>query len=110
MHRVMVRTLRGLEAVARTEVHQRFGPVAVAVEHRTLRFCVSRLDPRLLALGTVDDAFLVLGEADAIGRRRSALDGLSMLARSIDASGALAIEALRPLPRPIAFDVTASFI
>jgi hypothetical protein len=33
-----------------------------------------------------------------------------MLARSIDASGALAIETLRPLPRPIAFDVTASFI
>ena len=110
MHRVMVRTLRGLEAVARTEVHQLLGGVRVAVEHRTLRFALSRLDPRLLALGTVDDAFLVLGEADAIRRGRSALDGLSMLARSIDASGALAIETLRPLPRPIAFDVTASFI
>jgi tRNA (guanine6-N2)-methyltransferase len=110
MHRVMVRTLRGLEAVARTEVQQRFGPVPVAIEHRTLRFALPRLDPRLLSLGTVDDAFVVLSETDGIGRGRSALDGLTRLARSFDASGALAIEALRALSRPIAFDVTASFI
>jgi hypothetical protein len=32
MHRVMVRTLRGLEAVARTEVHQLLGPVPVALD------------------------------------------------------------------------------
>jgi hypothetical protein len=100
MHRVMVRTLRGLEAVARTEVHQLLGPVPVALEHRALRFAVPRPYPRLLSLGTVDDIFLVLGATDGIGHRRSSLDGLKSLARSADATNVLAIEALRPLARP----------
>jgi tRNA (guanine6-N2)-methyltransferase len=129
MHRVMVRTLRGLEAVARTEVHQLLGPVPVAVEHRALRFAVARLDARLLSLGTVDDAFLVLAETGGIDHRRSSLKQLAAVGR-IDGPGAVAaLDALRPrtrtgettraalpigarrsLPGPIAFDVTASFI
>jgi tRNA (guanine6-N2)-methyltransferase len=66
---VMVRTLRGLEAIARTEVVSLLGErLPVAVEHRTLR-C------------TAD-----LGGAASL------------------------IAAIRPLARPIRFDVTASFI
>jgi tRNA (guanine6-N2)-methyltransferase len=117
MHRVMVRTLRGLEAVARTEVLQLLGDRPVAIEHRSLRFALPRLDPRLLSLGTVDDAFLVLGEVDGIGHRRSALDALAALGRTIDGPGIVRmLEAVRPVaataaaPGAISFDVTASFI
>ena len=97
----MVRTLRGLEAIARAEVAAVLGPAAVTTEHRTLRFSVRRLDERLLDLGTVDDAFLVLGDVDGIDHRRSALDALIQLARTIDAPGTVAaLAALRPIGPP----------
>jgi tRNA (guanine6-N2)-methyltransferase len=117
MHRVMVRTLRGLEAVARTEVVQLLGDRPVALEHRSLRFALPRLDRRLLSLGTVDDAFLVLGEVDGIGHRRSALEALAALGRTIDGPAIVrTLEAVRPVAGAaaasgaISFDATASFI
>ena len=95
---IMVRTLRGLEAISRAEVAAVLGPAVVTTEHRTLRFSVRRLDERLLDLGTVDDAFLVLGDVDGIDHRRSALDALIRLARTIDAPGTVAaLKALRPI-------------
>src|SRR5919197_4608933 len=98
---IMVRTLRGLEAIARAEVAAVLGPAAVTTEHRTLRFSVRRLDERLLDLGTVDDAFLVLADVDGIDHRRSALDALIQLARTIDAPGTVAaLAALRPIGPP----------
>jgi tRNA (guanine6-N2)-methyltransferase len=109
MHRVMVRTLRGLEAIARTEVLQLLGDLSVAIEHRTLRFELPWLDPRLLSLGTVDDAFLVLSEVDGVGRRRSALEGLARLGSGVDGP-ALVAELRRPVTAHTSFDVTASFI
>jgi tRNA (guanine6-N2)-methyltransferase len=108
---VIVRTLRGLEAVARDEVEAVLGPIPVSVEHRALRFSLPRLDRRLLALGTVDDAFLLIGEADGIGHRRGALRGLASLASTLDFQDALsAVASLRRIRRPVAFDVTASFV
>jgi tRNA (guanine6-N2)-methyltransferase len=109
---VMVRTLRGLEAIARTEVLSLLGGRSpVAVEHRTLRFEVPRVDAQLLSLGTADDVFAVVGELDDVGHRRSALDGLARLARAVDLGGAVSlVAAIRPLTHPIRFDVTASFI
>jgi tRNA (guanine6-N2)-methyltransferase len=109
---VMVRTLRGLEAIARTEVTSLLGDrLRVAVEHRTLRFEVPRVDARLLGLGTADDVFLVVGELDGVDHRRSALEGFGRLARTADAAAAVAlIGATRPVASPIRFDVTASFI
>jgi 23S rRNA G2445 N2-methylase RlmL len=108
----MVRALRGLEAIARTEVLSLLGEqMPVAVEHRALRFEVPRVDARLLGLGTADDVFIVLGELDGVDHRRSALEGLARLAAIADFGGAvLLIAAIRPLATPIRFDVTASFI
>jgi tRNA (guanine6-N2)-methyltransferase len=133
---IMVRTLRGVEAIARAEVAAVLGPAAVTTEHRTLRFSVLCLDERLLDLGTVDDAFLVLGDVEGVDHRRSALEPLVQLARTIDAPGTVAaLASLRPIgpPQPaahvpgprfsitsgtqprasshaIGFDLTASFI
>jgi 23S rRNA G2445 N2-methylase RlmL len=103
----MVRTLRGLETIARDEVRALLGVRDARVEHRAVRFSLPRLDGRVLALGTVDDAFLVVGEADGIGRHRSALGALAAFARSVDLVGA---SAAIGRPRPASFDVTASFI
>jgi tRNA (guanine6-N2)-methyltransferase len=107
----MVRTLRGLENIARAEVEALLGPTPVTVEHRALRFALPGPDPRLLALGTVDDAFLVLGEAGGIDHRRNSLRALAALAAAIDEAHVLAaVESLRRIARPVAFDVTASFV
>jgi 23S rRNA G2445 N2-methylase RlmL len=108
---VIVRTLRGLEAVARAEVEAVFGRIPVTVEHRSLRFSLPCLDARLVALGTVDDAFLLLAEADGVGHHRSALSALGSLAAAADLPAALsALGSLRPVARPVDFDVTASFV
>jgi tRNA (guanine6-N2)-methyltransferase len=108
---VIVRTLRGLEAVARAEVEAAFGRIPVTVEHRSVRFALPCLDARLLALGTADDAFLLLGEADGVGHRRSALSALASLAAAADLRCAVsALGSLRPVAQPVEFDVTASFV
>src|ERR687887_2365582 len=106
---IMVRTLRGLEAISRAEVAAVLGPAVVTTEHRTLRFSVRRLDERLLDLGTVDDAFLVLADVDGIDHRRSALDALIQLARTIDAPGTVAaLAALRPIGPPTLGETSAA--
>jgi 23S rRNA G2445 N2-methylase RlmL len=103
----MVRTLRGLETIARDEVCALLDGRDVRVEHRAVRFSLPCMDPRVLALGTVDDAFLVVAEAEGIGRQRLALGALAALTRSVDVAAAL-VAVGRPQPRT--FDVTASFI
>jgi hypothetical protein len=103
LHPVLARTLRGIEWIARDEVRARLG-VAPRLGHRELRFRAA-LSPALLALGTVDDVFLVLGEVDGISRRRESLRRLSSVSLDLDAAGRL-------LDRsgPRTFDVTASFL
>jgi 23S rRNA G2445 N2-methylase RlmL len=103
----MVRALRGLETITRDEVCGLLDARDVRVEHRAVRFSLPWLDPRVLALGTVDDAFLVVGEVDGIGRPRRALGALASLARSVDLGAAL-VALGRSQART--FDVTASFI
>jgi len=103
----MVRALRGLETIARDEVRALPDATEVRVEHRAVRFALPRLDPGVLALGTVDDAFLVVGEVDGIGHRRESLSALAALARSIDLEATLLAVGRA---RPRTFDITASFI
>lgn len=109
--KVMLRTLRGVEEIARAEVQARWADAPIDVEHRTLRLALPQLDEALLALGTVDDAFLVVAEGDGVGRARESLAALGALAAAIDGPTALAaLQVVRPLAAPITFDVTGSFV
>jgi tRNA (guanine6-N2)-methyltransferase len=101
---ILARTLRGIEWIARDEVRSRLGPRRVEVGHRELRF-VAPLAPELLALGTVDDVFLVADQVDGVGRTR---DGLARLASAEIDLDAVALLLDRRDRRT--FDVVASFL
>jgi tRNA (guanine6-N2)-methyltransferase len=105
MHAVLARTLRGIEWIASDEVRTRFGVDEIAVGHRELRFALPSLSDELLALGTVDDVFLVLGEVEGLTRRRDSLARLASLSLNLDE-----VAGLLGRPGPRTFRVTASFL
>lgn len=110
MHEILLRTVRGLETIAAGEVAARLGITALATGHREVRLCAP-LEPRLLQLGTVDDAFLVLLDVDGIGRHRSALDRLGTRARRLPLDeAARALAEVRPVCAARTFEVVASFL
>jgi tRNA (guanine6-N2)-methyltransferase len=92
--RVLARTLRGIEWIARDEVRSRLGIDEIELGHRELRFSLPELVPELLRLGTFDDVFRVLAEVDGVTRRRESLARLAAL----------------DLGAATTFDVTASFL
>jgi 23S rRNA G2445 N2-methylase RlmL len=81
---VLARTLRGIECVASAEVRARLGITDIALGHRELRFAVPEPMPELLALGTVDDVFLVVAELDGASRRRETLARVAAAASNLD--------------------------
>jgi hypothetical protein len=97
---VLARTLRGIEWIARDEVHSRLGVRAVDLGHRELRFAAP-LTPALLELGTIDDLFVVVAEVDGITHRRESLGRLASVSLDLDRLGRLGQRT---------FDVTASFL
>jgi tRNA (guanine6-N2)-methyltransferase len=101
---ILARTLRGIEWIARDEIRSRLGPRRFEVGHRELRF-VAPLAPELLALGTVDDVFMVADQVDGVGRTR---DGLARLASAEIDLDAVALLLDRRDRRT--FDVVASFL
>lgn len=106
-HPVLARTLRGIECVASAEVRARLGITDIALDHRELRFAVPDLTPELLALGTVDDVFLVVAELDGTSRRRETLTRVAAAASKLDLD-ALARVLGRTGPRTL--DVVGSFL
>jgi 23S rRNA G2445 N2-methylase RlmL len=104
---ILARTLRGIEWIARKEVEARLGVRSVELGHRELRFAVPELTPELLALGTVDDVFLVAGEIDEAGRQRKSLTRIAAAAPCVDLDG-LARLLRRRGSRT--FDVVGSFL
>jgi tRNA (guanine6-N2)-methyltransferase len=108
--RLRVRCVRGLEWVAADEVRSslpRAGDLVMA--NREVSFSLPRLDPALLALRTVDDVFLVVGQVDDVGSTKAAPQALS--GRLAGLGWGLArhrIEQLRALPARPGFDVVAS--
>lgn len=101
---ILARTLRGIEWITRDEVRSRLGPRRVDVGHREVRF-VAPLVPDLLALGTVDDVFLVATQVDGVGRTRDALARLASAAIDLDSFARLLDRGDRRT-----FDVVASFL
>lgn len=93
---MLARTLRGIEWIARDEVRTRLGVERIELGHRELRFTLPELTPEVLELGTVDDVFVVLAQADGVTRRRESLSRLASLSLDLGDS--------------TTFDVTASFL
>jgi 23S rRNA G2445 N2-methylase RlmL len=108
-HRLLARTLRGLESIARAEVRDALPLAHTRLDHREVRFALPRLDPRLLRLRTVDDVFLVVAEWHGIPVTRAALARLRRLAGRLDLEAACrTVRALRPVAAEATFAVTAS--
>jgi 23S rRNA G2445 N2-methylase RlmL len=102
-HRVLARTIRGIEDVVAAEVAA-LAARAVRVAHREVTFETSCLT-RALELGTPDDVFLVAGESGPIGTRR---DELARLRPNVDLDAAArTIAGLRGVAGR-SFDVSAS--
>jgi hypothetical protein len=59
VHELLARTLRGIEWIAAAEIHATLGVSKLVHGHRELRFSLPQLTPDLLALGTIDDVFLI---------------------------------------------------
>jgi tRNA (guanine6-N2)-methyltransferase len=98
---ILARTLRGLEWIAAAEVQATIGPPQIEHGHRELRFYAS--PERVLELGTLDDAFVVAGAVEGVGRSREALARL--------AEAAVDLERFRELlGRGGSFDVVGSFV
>jgi 23S rRNA G2445 N2-methylase RlmL len=84
MLEVLARTLRGIEWIAAAEIRAVLGVSEIAHGHRELRFSVPKVTPALLALGTVDDVFLVVAAVEDVGGARKGLAALAGAARRID--------------------------
>ena len=87
---VLARTLRGIEWIAAAEIRAALGISEIAYGHRELRFSLPELVPELLALGTVDDVFLVAGEIEGITGRRESLARAASLGPDLDELARLA--------------------
>jgi tRNA (guanine6-N2)-methyltransferase len=108
-HRLLARSLRGLEPIACAEIRDALPVADVRLDHREVRFALPRLDPRLLTLRTVDDVFLVVAEWQEIPATRAALPRLRSLSAQLDLDGAArTVRALRPVAAEATFAVTAS--
>jgi 23S rRNA G2445 N2-methylase RlmL len=108
-HRLLARTLRGLEPIACAELRDVFPVADARLDHRELRFALPRLDARLLTVRTVDDMFLVVADWEEIPATRAALPRLRSLAARLDLDDAArTVRALRPVAAEATFAVTAS--
>lgn len=99
--RAILRCVHGLEWVAAAELTRRLPGVVPAFSRRELRVSLPELDPWLLSLRTVDDAFVEVGRLDPL-RSPTELAGLgdSVLSlpwrRQVDAIAALRAVSPRP--------------
>lgn len=101
----------GLEAITEDEVRQTPGFSAASTGYRVLEgLCPGPSMRRLARLRTADDAFLLLGRRDGIGRLRSALALIGEWSSRLPIErAAVMVGALRTLPRRPRFAVSASF-
>ena len=110
MHELLARTLRGIEWIAAAEIRTTLGVTDISHGHRELRFPLPQLTPDLLALGTVDDVFLIAAVVDGIGRTRDGLARLAAAAKTIDLDAlAEVVSSVRQVPDR-SFDVVGSFL
>jgi 23S rRNA G2445 N2-methylase RlmL len=107
---VIARSVHGLEWVAADEVAARLGAAGRPVlARREVVFDLPRLEPAVLGLRTVDDAFLLVGRLDGIGTTKDTVAPFARRLAGLPWSDRLAaLHALRPVPEGPRFDVVAS--
>ncbi|HVV56957.1 MAG TPA: methyltransferase [Gaiellaceae bacterium] len=104
-HRVLARTIRGIEDIVAAEVAEL--PAAVlGLGHREVDFELGDLG-RALELGTADDVFLVVDEGPPVGRKRP---DLTRLRPSVDLDAAARRIGARRRVAGRSFDVSLSFL
>jgi 23S rRNA G2445 N2-methylase RlmL len=106
--RLVARCVRGIEDVLVEEVRG-LGTVR-AVGHREVRF-TARPGPAVLGLVTADDVFVIVAEADGIGRARAGLERLRHALAAADLDRVLQVrERCGGPPGALTLDVSASVL
>ncbi|SFH65800.1 methyltransferase domain-containing protein [Bradyrhizobium sp. Gha] len=106
----LARSVRGLEWLAAAEIKSGLNASVLAIGHREIIFSAA-LDSRVLALGSIDDLFLLCGRIEEIDRGRISLAKLAAGVRKLPLARALArVGRLRPIHRSSGFEVIASFL
>jgi tRNA (guanine6-N2)-methyltransferase len=107
---VIARCVHGLEWVAAEEIARDVpGAHRLDLSRRAVTFALPAPHPALLALRTVDDAFLHVGRVDDVGTTKDAVPTLSKRLAGLAWAGALAaVQELRGYPEAPRFDVVAS--
>jgi tRNA (guanine6-N2)-methyltransferase len=108
---VSARVVRGIEWIACAEIRTRLAVRDLEVSHREIRFLVPALGRELLELGTVDDAFVVAGTVDGVGRGRGSLERLAAEVHGVDLDRFRELTlSIRARPPERIVDVVASFL
>jgi 23S rRNA G2445 N2-methylase RlmL len=106
----LARSIHGLEWLAAAEIETDLNASVRSIGHREITF-QAPLDAAVLALGSIDDLFLLCGKIDRIGRGRLDLARLAAGLGSLPLLRALErIERLRPIRRSRGFEVIGSFL
>ncbi len=108
--RIIARCAHGLEWLCAAELSATVaGGGDIALDRRELVFSLASLEPSLLNLRTVDDAFAEAGRFDGIGTTKAALPSIAQeVSRLPWAALAERIQIIRPVSRAPLIDVVAS--
>jgi 23S rRNA G2445 N2-methylase RlmL len=107
--RYFARVTAGTEAIARREVERLKAVRHVGVANRRIDFVTDAPPPELLAVRSVDDIYVWVGELGGIGRHRSALGEITRGISALSFDDAVEVcRRARAIPDAPAFTVTAS--
>jgi 23S rRNA G2445 N2-methylase RlmL len=103
--------VHGIEDLVAAEIGRRGLGEVVATGHREVRFLAPpRAAPRVTALATADDVFVLAAEVDGIGRARADLGRLALAAGAADLGAVLRTRTACGGPQASSLDVSASFL
>jgi tRNA (guanine6-N2)-methyltransferase len=106
----LARSIRGLEWLCAAEIEADLNAFVLEIGHREIVFRAP-VDPAVLALGSIDDLFLLCGKIDEIDRGRLSLRRLAEGLKKLPLVRSLArIESLRTIRRSAGFEVIGSFL
>jgi tRNA (guanine6-N2)-methyltransferase len=109
--RYFARVTAGLEQIAWPDVERSTGARLIGFGHRRIDFAYSGPPATLLGLRSVDDVYVYVARLSGIERTRASLARLTEQLGRLDFAPALAAcTAVRPLPVPPSYRVTASHL
>jgi tRNA (guanine6-N2)-methyltransferase len=107
----IARTLRGVEAIAASEIRRNFPDASPVIGHREVRFEAAFSTPEAFQLKTIDDLLILHKEIKGIDHTRNSISLLETAFLPIDIEALLSyVSKVRKLPSPLPFTVVASFL